>query len=215
MKNRKSFQKKRKLNKKSRTFKNGGGKKEELEKQIKDTEIEIQSLEMSLAFGPQTATGYRMYEASSKVLNDKIKSLKKEYDDLFTPEELSEREAQKAKELAYKKEQRLIQEEQQAEIERQRLAECAIRDAERRVREQTELARMTSWIDSSLQKYEEHVKNFISENSQNKDLLQSELNKLESDWDETNRHGQPPNAAYLYKTYEIKKKLLINAIRKL
>ena len=170
---------------------------------------------MSLAYGPQTATGYRMYEASSKVLNDKIKSLKKEYDDLFTLEELAEREAQKAKELAYKKEQRLIQEEQQAEIEKQRLAERVIRDAELRVREQEESARMRSWIDSSLQKYEEYVKNFITENSQNKDLLQSELNKLESDWDDTTRWGQPSNAAYLYKTYSIKKNLLIHAIRKL
>lgn len=214
MRNRKSFQKK-KINKKSRTFKNGGGKKEELEKQIKDTEIEIESLEMSLAFGPQTATGYRMYEASSKVLNDKIKALKKEYDNLFTPQELAERETQKAKELAFKKEQRLIQEEHQAEIEKQRLAECAIRDAERRVREKEESDRMRSRIDSSLQKYEEHVKNFITENSQNKDLLQSELNKLELDWDDTTRWGQPPNAAYLYKTYSIKKNLLVDAIRKL
>jgi hypothetical protein len=60
---------------------------------------------MSLAYGPQTATGYRMYETSSKVLNDIRKALKKEYDELFTLEELSEREAQKALELDIRKQQ--------------------------------------------------------------------------------------------------------------
>jgi hypothetical protein len=214
MRNRKSFIK-NKLNKKSRKFKIGGGKKEELKKQIEDTENEIESLEMSLAYGPQTATGYRMYEAHSKVLNDKRKALLKEYDDLFTPEELVQRKAQEAHELDIKKQQDLIEMEQKATIEKQRLAERAIREAENRVREQEESARMRSWIDSSLQKYKEHITNFITENSQNKELLESELQKLENDWDETTRYGQPMNAAYLYKTYSIKKNLLTDAIKKL
>jgi hypothetical protein len=187
----------------------------ELWNQIKKVDIEIESLEMSVAYGPQTATGYRMYESSSKVLNDKRKAFQKEYDELFTVEELTEREAQKGLDLDIRKQQQVIEMTQKAVIERDRLATCAIRDAERIIRQQEESTRMRTWIDSSLQKYEEHVKNFITENSQNKDLLQSELQTLESNWDETTRYGQPPNAAYLYKTYTIKKNLLTDAIRKL
>ena len=185
--------------------------KEELAKQIKDTESEIESLEMSLAYGPQTATGYSMYKTSSKALNDKRKALQKEYDELMTTEELAEIKAKEAHELDIKKQQALIEMQQKAVIERDRLA----RDAERSVRQEEESSRMKSWIDTSLHQYEEHVKNLISNNSQNKEFLESELQKLESDWDETTRYGQPPNAAYLYKTYSIKKNLLMDAIRKL
>jgi hypothetical protein len=189
--------------------------KEQLVKKIKDIEREIESLEMSLAYEPQTANGYRTYEASSKALNDKRKALQKEYDDLFSAEELAQRKAQEAHELDIKKQQAVIEMQQKAVIERDRLATYVIRDAELRFREQEESARMRSWIDTSLQQYEEHVKNLISNNSQNKDFLESELTKLESDWDETTRFGQPPNAAYLYKTYAIKKNQLTDAIRKL
>lgn len=198
-------------NSQSRSPFNYNGKKEELQKQIKNTESEIESLEMSLAYGPQTATGYRMYEASSKVLNDKRKALQKEYDELMTVEELAERKAKEAHELDIKKQQAVIEMQQKSVIERDRLA----RDAERIVRQQEESSRMRSWIDTSLQQYEEHVKNLISNNSDNKEFLESELQKLESDWDETNRYGQPQNAAYLFKTYTIKKNLLTDAIRKL
>ncbi len=187
----------------------------ELLNQIKKVDIEIESLEMSLAYGPQTATGYRMYETNSKVLNDKRKALQKEYDDLFTPEELAEKIEKEAYDLNIKKQQSLIEMEQKAVIERDRLATCAMRDAEIRLREQTESARMRTWIDTSLLQYEEYVKNLISNNIQNKEFLKSELQTLETDWDETTRFGQPPNAAYLYKTYTIKKNLLTDAIQKL
>jgi len=189
---------------------NYNGKKEELLKQIKDTESEIESLEMSLAYGPQTAIGYRIYESSSKVLNDKRKALQKEYNELMTPDELVEREVQKARELDIKKQQAVIEMQQKEVIERDRLA----RDTERIIRQEEESTRMRTWIDTSLHQYEEHVKNLISNNSQNKEFLESELQKLESDWDETNRYGQPQNAAYLFKTYTIKKNLLTDAIRK-
>ena len=189
-------------------------KKEELVKQMKDTDSEIESLEMSLAYGPQTATGYGMYESSSKVLNDKRKALQKEYDELFTVEELAEREVQKARELDIKKQQAVIEMQQKELIERDRLAARAIHDEELRIRQEEESARMRSWIDTSIQQYEENVKSLISINSQNKEFLESELKTLESDWDETNRFGQPPNAAYLYKRYSIKKNLLTYAIRK-
>ena len=198
-------------NSQSRLPFNYNGKKEELQKQIKNTESEIESLEMSLAYGPQTATGYRIYEASSKVLNDKRKALKKEYDELMTAEELAERKAKESQELEIRKQQALIEMQQKEVIERDRLA-C---DAERSLRQQKESSRMRSWIDTSLQQYEENVKNLISDNSQNKEFLESELRTLETNWDETTRYGQPPNAAYLYKTYTIKKNLLTDAIRKL
>lgn len=198
-------------NSQSRLPFNYNGKKEELQKQIKNTESEIESLEMSLAYGPQTATGYRIYESSSKVLNDKRKALIKEYDELMTVEELAERKAQEAHELEIRKQKAVIETQQKAVIERDRLA----RDAERIVRQQEESSRMRSWIDTSLQQYEENVKSVISNNSDNKEFLESELQKLESDWDETNRYGQPQNAAYLFKTYTIKKNLLTDAIRKL
>lgn len=197
-------------NSQSRLPFNYNGKKEELQKQIKDTESEIESLEMSLAYGPQTATGYRIYESSSKVLNDKRKALIKEYDELMTVEELAERKAKEAHELEIRKQKAVIETQQKAVIERDRLA----RDAERSLRQEEESSRMKSWIDTSLHQYEEHVKNLISNNSQNKEFLESELQKLESDWDETNRFGQPQNAAYLFKTYTIKKNLLTDAIIK-
>ena len=198
-------------NSQSRLPFNYNGKKEELQKQIKNTESEIESLEMSLAYGPQTATGYRIYESSSKVLNDKRKALIKEYDELMTVEELAERKAKEAHELDIKKQKAVIETQQKEVIERDRLA----RDAKRSVIQQEESTRMRSWIDTSLHQYEEHVKSLISNNSQNKEFLESELQKLESDWDETNRYGQPQNAAYLFKTYTIKKNLLTDAIIKL
>ena len=198
-------------NSQSRLPFNYNSKKEELQKQIKNTESEIESLEMSLAYGPQTATGYRIYESSSKVLNDKRKALIKEYDELMTVEELAERKAKEAHELEIRKQKAVIETQQKAVIERDRLA----RDAERIVRQQEESSRMRSWIDTSLQQYEENVKSVISNNAQNKEFLESELQKLESDWDETYRFGQPQNAAYLFKTYTIKKNLLTDAIRKL
>ena len=198
-------------NPQSRLPLNYSDEKEELAKQIKNTESEIESLEMSLAYGPQTATGYRIYESSSKVLNDKRKALIKEYDELMTVEELAERKAKEAHELDIKKQKAVIETQQKEVIERDRLA----RDAKRSVIQQEESTRMRSWIDTSLHQYEEHVKSLISNNSQNKEFLESELQKLESDWDETNRYGQPQNAAYLFKTYTIKKNLLTDAIRKL
>jgi hypothetical protein len=129
----------------------------------------------------------------------------------MTPGELVEREVQKARELDIKKQQALIEMQQKEVIERDRLA----RDAERIIRQEEESTRMRTWIDTSLQQYEENVKNLISDNSQNKEFLESELRTLETNWDETTRYGQPPNAAYLYKTYSIKKNLLTDAIRKL
>ena len=186
---------------------NFSDKKEELCNQIKKVESEIEYMEMSFAYGPQSSSGYNAYELRSKELNDKLNILQNNYKALFTAEELAEREA---RELDIKKQQAVIEIQQKAVIERDRLAACALR-----VREQQESARMRSWIDTSLQQNEEHVKNLISNNSQNKEFLESELKKLESDWDDTNRFGQPPNAAYLYKTYTIKKNLLVDAIRKL
>jgi hypothetical protein len=180
-------------------------KKSELWSQIKKVENDIEYMEMSLAYGPQSSSGYNAYELRSKELNDKLKILQKNYKALFTVDELALIQEKNAQELSIKK-----QEQERAEVEKQYLSSIVYN--QQRVRVEEANRQQSERLDDSLKKIEDSYKQYISNHIHNKELLKLELGKLDSDWDETTRFGQPSNASYLLKIYTLKRNLLIEVI---
>ena len=177
----------------------------ELFNQIKKIETEIVYMEMSFAHGPQSSSGYNAYELRSKELNDKLNILQKNYKALFTVDELALIQEKNAHELSIKK-----QEQERARVEKQLLSSIVYN--QQRVRLEEETRQQSERLDDSLKKIEDSYKEYISNHIHNKELLKLELGKLDSNWDETNRFGQPSNASYLLKIYTLKRNMLIEVI---
>lgn len=92
------------------------------------------------------------------------------------------------------------QEQERARVEKQFLSSIVYN--QQRVRLEEESRQQSERLDDSLKKIEDSYK----------ELLKLELGKLDSNWDETNRFGQPSNASYLLKIYTLKRNMLIEVI---
>ncbi len=209
-KNNKLTKKSRRLNNKYRLiFKNGGGKKEDLIKQIVAITNEIYHRDLGLfqeSFSrhiPEPNKEFDPMYIHKKTLTD-------EYNELNFPM----KDLQDALDLQIR--QRREEEERQEQLRKAKKEEERLKMIEWNKRrdqiEMKEAADMRARLDAAYLNYYDRITNFITKNSKNIDLLESELQKLEADRDETTRDGQPPNAAFLSKTYEIAENILTAAI---
>jgi hypothetical protein len=184
-------------------------KKIEISNNIDKINNELKLLDEDLAFAPQSASYYKLYQDNVNRLNEQLSSLKSKYNELLTPEELLIKNSQ-LKDLHLLQEQK-----QKEEIEKMRVKQqeqmllLKASHEENKKREFEIKQKMTSTLENESKRYLES----IQDNLANKDFLTSELNKLENWWDELTQFGQPCNATYLLALYQSKKKILDDLIK--